>query len=184
MSKPHQRRSKKSDATKGSAGAGRGVPISAKVENIFQKIITTAEIEQLSGLGSRRLRQLADAGKFPAPRDGKWQLGLCVKGIVAHYREAGSPDALDKARLLKLEAETRLIDQTHQEREGALVNFNEAVQVLSRGNGAMVATIMGMTHLSLDDRENVILKLRETMVMFSEQLRKENAAIEANEIKN
>jgi hypothetical protein len=146
--------------------------------------ISTRVLEQLVGIGEKRLRQLATANKLPPAKDGRWQTIPSIRGVVAHYREAGSPDALDKARLLKLQAETRLIDQTHQEREGELVNFNEALQVLSRGNSAVVSTIMGMTDLDIDKREAIILKIRETMVMFSAQMGVENAAIEANENKN
>jgi len=174
MSKPHQRRSKKSDATKGSVGAGRGVPTSAKAENIFQKIISTAEIEQLSGLGSRRLRQLADAGKFPAPRDGKWILGPCVKGIVAHYRTAGAMDALDNARLEKLQAETKILELEHGELDGRLVDYDLALENLRRGHGAMTSTVMSMTHLSIDDRESIINKIREAGEAFLE-FQKESA---------
>ncbi len=149
------------------------MPTSGKAEKIFQKIISTAEIEQLSGLGSRRLRQLSDSGKIPTPRAGKWQLGPCVRGLIQHYRDASQPDELDAARLEKLLAETAILEMEGAEMDGRLVNFNDALEVLLRGLAAMTSTVMGMTHLSVEDRETVINKLNEAGTMFGAQLKKE-----------
>jgi hypothetical protein len=133
--------------------------------------ITGAALVKLTGLTSRRLRQIAALGKFPEPKRDRWQTVESLRGLFDYYRSG--TDEIRKAKLEKLRSEVRLLDQTHQERDGALVNFNDAVQVLSRGHSAMTSTVMGMTDLDIEHREAIVQKIRGAMEMFSEQLQKE-----------
>lgn len=125
--------------------------------------IPSATFENLAGLSSRRLRQLAEAGKFPQPKRDRWETVACLKGLLAHLRSG--TDELRKARLAKLEAETRLLDQTHAEREGKLVDYDRALEVHLRGSQAIVATVMAMVHLRIEDREAIINQIREAGLM-------------------
>lgn len=125
-------------------------------------------LEKLTGLGARRLRQLAALGKFPEPKRDRWQTVACIAGVIAHYRSAG--DELRAAKLAKLRAETELLEQTFAEREGRLISFDDAVEVGRRGNGAMVSHIMSWTEHPVELREAIILEIRKAGDYFHSQL--------------
>jgi len=124
--------------------------------------ISSAQFEALAGVTERRLRQLADAGKLPQPKAGRWETVPSVRALVGHYRTNSTPDALDVARLEKLQAETALLEMTRGEREGDLCETALVLEYFGRAHSAMVSTIMAMTHLPIEDREAAINHIRTT----------------------
>lgn len=71
--------------------------------------INSTALENLSGITERRLRQLADAGKIPQPKDGLWPTAETIRGLVTHYRTTRTGAPIESAKLAKLEAETKLL---------------------------------------------------------------------------
>lgn len=133
-------------------------------KNSIQKLPATingATLESITGIGERRLRQLGEENEIPSAKDGDWPFVETVKAVVAFYRTRGASDKLTEAKLLKLEAETRLLKITEGERSAELVNLEHVVEVATRGLGAMVSCVMGMVDIPIERREEIILKLRE-----------------------
>lgn len=123
--------------------------------------ISSAQLEALSGLTERRLRQLADADKIPQPTGGRWKAVESVRALIAHYRTRTTPDEVEQAKLEKLQTETRLLALTEGERSKQLVSMAEVVEVVTRGLQAMTATVLAMTDLTIEHREQIINQLRE-----------------------
>ena len=70
--------------------------------------ISTAQLESLSNLGERRLRQLSQEGRLPQPMGGQWPMILTIKRLFAVYQESG-PE-LAKEKLLKMAAQRKLAE--------------------------------------------------------------------------
>lgn len=132
-----------------------------KKQSQLPETVSSQQVETLSGLTARRLRQLADAAKIPQPKDGNWPTVATIKGLIAHYRTQRNTDALNAAKLEKLEAETRLLALTQAEREDKLIDRDGMMFVIERGLQAMVQCVLGMTELTADQRDAIINKLRE-----------------------
>jgi hypothetical protein len=49
--------------------------------------ITGEQLCAITGLTDRRHRQLASAGYFPPPMDGRYQVGKTLVGVIRHQRE-------------------------------------------------------------------------------------------------
>ena len=72
--------------------------------------LTGDQLEILTGLTDRRLRQLAKAGYFPAPVKGKYQQTTTIRGLFKYYREDHNQSAktLNDAKLTKLKADAEM----------------------------------------------------------------------------
>tara|TARA_R110000787_G_scaffold162146_2_gene275534 strand:- start:166 stop:696 length:531 start_codon:yes stop_codon:yes gene_type:complete len=72
--------------------------------------VTGSKLEILTGLTDRRLRQLAKAGYFPPPVNGKFQQNATIRGLFKYYREDYNQAAktLNDAKLKKLRADAEM----------------------------------------------------------------------------
>jgi hypothetical protein len=75
-----------------------------------QLTITGDQIEGLTGLTDRRLRQLAKAGYFPPPERGQYQYAATIRGLFKYYREDhhNTSRTLNDAKLSKLKADAEM----------------------------------------------------------------------------
>lgn len=81
--------------------------------------ITGAQLEALTGLTDRRLRQLAKAGYFPPPDRGEYQQVATIRGLFKYYREDhhNTSRTLNDAKLAKLKADAEMSKlKVHQAR--------------------------------------------------------------------
>jgi hypothetical protein len=72
--------------------------------------IKSAELEKLTGLTDQRHRQLAKAGHFPAPKDGRYEFEPTIKGIIAYYKQRQDGEELKAQKLRKVTAEADRIE--------------------------------------------------------------------------
>lgn len=93
-----------------------------------KKTVTGSELETMTGLSERRLRQLADAGHIPQPTKGSWSHPDTIKAVVTHYRTRKADSPLNAARLKKLETETELLAVQLAEEQGRLVPVEELAE--------------------------------------------------------
>jgi hypothetical protein len=126
--------------------------------------ISAAELADLTGLGDRRHRQLAEQGHFPKPVKSQYETIPTLKGLFAYfvsgrYREG---DALDAARLRKLETETERIEIQNAKERGEFLPAVEVQRVLERGFCAMVEVIKAASNLEDEDKRALLNRLRET----------------------
>lgn len=72
--------------------------------------ISGNQLEILTGLTDRRLRQLAKAGYFPPPIKGQYQQTVTIRGLFKYYREDHNHSAktLNEAKLTKLKADAEM----------------------------------------------------------------------------
>jgi hypothetical protein len=72
--------------------------------------ISGSQLEVLTGLTDRRLRQLAKAGYFPPPVKGQYQQTVTIRGLFKYYREDHNQSAktLNDAKLTKLKADAEM----------------------------------------------------------------------------
>lgn len=70
--------------------------------------ITTKQLESLSNLGERRLRQLAQEGKLPSPVGGNWPMIETIRRLFHLYQESG-PE-MSREKLLKMAAQRKLAE--------------------------------------------------------------------------
>lgn len=123
--------------------------------------ITAKELCELSGLSDRRHRQLSQDGFFPAAVKGNYQLTPTIQGLLKFYRESFQQSPLNQERMLKIQAERELLTIQIREKQRELVAASEFLEVAQRGLQAMTATVMSLTHVSIEDREKIINQLRE-----------------------
>ena len=64
----------------------------------------------------------------------------------------------ERLRLTRAQADEKELGNAEARRE--LVKFSELLEIAHRALSAMTSTVMGMTHLSVEDREAIINKLR------------------------
>lgn len=69
-------------------------------------------IEKLTGLGERRLRQLAAEGFFPPAIENRFDLVATVQGVLAYYRDAKNRyrENVDRLKAAKLEREGQKLE--------------------------------------------------------------------------
>jgi hypothetical protein len=90
------------------------------------------ELEVLTGLGERRIRQLTEAKKIPRPNsDGNWPATKTIQALFIYYRNQRQPDAVAAARLVKLEEEAKYTKLRRERAEGTLIPISEVSRVWS-----------------------------------------------------
>lgn len=106
-------------------------------------LVSCADAENLTGVGYRRLHQLATEGFFPMPREKIFELAALIKGIVAYYRDEKNRhrQAVDKLRAVKLERETQKIDLELRKMEGQTLEM-EAVNEFLLHVSALQKTVL------------------------------------------
>jgi hypothetical protein len=72
--------------------------------------ITSEQLEVLTGLTDRRIRQLAKLGYFPPPKNGVYQQVATIRGLFKYYREDhhNTSRTLNDAKLEKLKADAEM----------------------------------------------------------------------------
>lgn len=72
--------------------------------------LSAEQMEALTGLTERRLRQLAKAGYFPPPVRAQYQQAATIRGLFKYYREDHNQAAktLNGAKLKKLQADAEM----------------------------------------------------------------------------
>jgi phage terminase Nu1 subunit (DNA packaging protein) len=72
--------------------------------------LSAEQMEALTGLTERRLRQLAKAGYFPPPVRAQYQQAATIRGLFKYYREDHNQAAktLNGAKLTKLKADAEM----------------------------------------------------------------------------
>lgn len=83
--------------------------------------------------------------------DGKWSTKEVCAAVF------GDIDG-ERLRLVRAQADEKEISNAEQ--RGELVRFKDLLELAHRGLAAMTATVMGMTHLTIEDRESIINQLR------------------------
>lgn len=88
-------------------------------------LVTVHDAELLTGLGERRLRQLATEGFFPQPVENQFDLVQTVKGVLGYYRDAKNRyrESVDRLKAVKLERETQKIELELKRMEGETVEI-------------------------------------------------------------
>jgi hypothetical protein len=92
--------------------------------------IPTAQLEELSGLGARRLYQLSEAGRIPKPNADQWPTGKTLRQLFDYFRTRKEPDQLSAARLEKISRETELLSIKIGQRRGDLVEVNRVIATM------------------------------------------------------
>jgi hypothetical protein len=72
--------------------------------------ITAEQLEVVTGLTDRRIRQLAKLGYFPPPKLGVYQQIATIRGLFKYYREDhhNTSRTLNDAKLAKLKADAEM----------------------------------------------------------------------------
>ena len=64
----------------------------------------------------------------------------------------------ERLRLVREQADEKAI--ANAEARGELVSYSEVLEVLRRAHGAIASTVLGLTHISIEDREAIINQVR------------------------
>ena len=92
------------------------------------------QVEALSGLTDRRVRQIAKLGYFPPPERGIYDAQLTIRGLFKYYREAreNSTEALNEAKLQKLKADAEMAEVKLAEAKREVIAFTDAQGAFDR----------------------------------------------------
>jgi hypothetical protein len=95
--------------------------------------ITGEQLEALTGLTDRRIRQLAKLGYFPPPVRGVYQQVATVRGLFKYYREDrnNATSSFQEARTRKMTAEAELAQIKVAEAKHELISVPEAVDFMA-----------------------------------------------------
>lgn len=96
--------------------------------------ITGDQLEALTGLSDRRIRQLAKMGYFPPPVRGVYQQVATIRGLFKYYREdrSKSTSTFQEARTKKISAEAELAQLKVAEARAEVISVPDAVEFMSR----------------------------------------------------
>ncbi len=96
-----------------------------KTAGALPSLVKIQDAELLTGLGERRLRQLATEGFFPQPIENRFALVELVQGVLAYYRDAKNRyrESVDRLKAAKLERETQKIELELRKMEGETVEM-------------------------------------------------------------
>jgi len=85
--------------------------------------LTTGQLEELTSLTGRRLRQLAAAGKIPSPQAGRWPAKPTIQQLFRHYRQRGDgSDSLHQARLRLTRAHAARVEHLNAVKNGTVID--------------------------------------------------------------
>lgn len=93
-----------------------------------EKTIHASQLEQLTGLTDRRLRQIAKLGFFPAPKGGVYPFASTLRGLFIYYRGLNQ----NEMRQNKLMEEHRKLKILNDLKEGQLVPVEKVKHTHSR----------------------------------------------------
>ena len=92
------------------------------------------------------------AGQSPAFKDGAFATNQIVIALFGDY---------DAQKTRKITHEANLLEMEEKQSRGELVVKADVVDLVTVGLQAMVATILAMTEITIEQREQIIKQLRE-----------------------
>lgn len=124
------------------------------------KTIDGKTLSDLTGLSDRRHRQLAEAGHFPPPTRGKYDLVATLKGLFKYYRTAivKKADGIDAARLKKLNVEIEILILDRDTKAGLLISTAAALRVFEQ-TAAVLKRIVLTSKLSKKEKHQFLTEL-------------------------
>jgi hypothetical protein len=104
--------------------------------------LTGGQMEALTGLTERRLRQIAKLGYFPPPERGQFQQTATIRGLFKYYREDNqrTNNSMAGLKANKLQAEGELVRIKVEKARGNLIPVEEVHEVHAYVFNTMVST--------------------------------------------
>lgn len=102
--------------------------------------------------GETLSKALKRASIEPAFKDGSFSTAQIVAALFGDY---------DAQRTRKITAEADLLEMQRAEKKHELVPGSEFLELMHRGHQAMTSTVMGMTDMTIENREKIIEQIRE-----------------------
>lgn len=108
------------------------------------------ELIAITTLTDRRHRQLAKAGFFPSPINGRYKALATLRGLFTHFRKlaADHVDEFDQERLKKLKAERFLAEVAAEKEAGTIIDLEVALLCFSHVFTMVKTKFNGITHLA------------------------------------
>ena len=102
-------------------------------------------------INPRTLAKRCKVGSIEVGKDGKFSTMQICSAVF------GDIDS-ERLRLTKEQADEKAL--ANSQSRGELVNYEAALEILRRAHSAITSTILGMTHLTIEDRETIINQVR------------------------
>ena len=102
-------------------------------------------------INPRTLSKRIKVGSIEAGKDRKFSTAQICSAVF------GDIDG-ERLRLTRAQADEKELSNAESRKE--LVRFSDLLEVAHRALSAMTSTVMGMTHISVEDREAIINQLR------------------------
>jgi len=124
--------------------------------------VSQKDLCRITGLTDRRHRQLAEAGAFPGPIDGKWKLLEVFQGLLRHYRTAAErkTDALAAEELRRTRAEADLAEMKRDRMAGRLIELDAAAELWTEALGE-IRNVIATFDLPKEMRARLMASVRE-----------------------
>lgn len=96
--------------------------------------LTGEQLEAITGLTDRRIRQIAKLGYFPPPVRGRYERMQTIRGLFKYYREDrhNSSAAMNEAKLQKLKADAEMAEVKLAEAKREVIAFSDAQGAFDR----------------------------------------------------
>jgi len=94
--------------------------------------LTGLQLEALTGLTDRRVRQIAKQGYFPAPINGVYQMSVTIRGMFKYYHENRGEklEVMQDAKLSKLQAEAEMAQIKLATTKGDVISLPEKIEFM------------------------------------------------------
>src|SRR5689334_13876791 len=92
--------------------------------------ISGKQLAALANLTERRLRQLAEQKRLPAPTKNQWPLEESLKSLFRYYQETG--EEYSRERVLKLAAQRKRVELELERARGKVVEKAAVAQTILR----------------------------------------------------
>lgn len=118
--------------------------------------ITGEQLEALTGLTDRRIRQLAKLGYFPSPNRGVYQQTATIRGLFKYYREDrhAQSNSLNDVKLGKLRAEMELAQIKVAEAKNEVMSVVDAEAFIARFAAKLNQLLMQKLEIEIPARMN------------------------------
>lgn len=94
--------------------------------------ITSAQLEILTGLTDRWIRQIAKLGYYPPPKQGVYGMSVTIRGLFKYYREDrhNKQEVLQAAKLSKLQGEAEMVQIKLAVTKGEVISLPEKIEFM------------------------------------------------------
>jgi len=133
-----------------------------------------ATLGDVLGISEKWVRALVTELGLPPARQGRFKTADTLRGICGHWRSNAKATDLESAKIAKLEIETQLLEMRQAEESRDLVQRNKVVEIVQRGLQAMQQTVLAITRLEPQERDDIILKLREAGELVADSFSKKS----------